>query len=43
MLASRPMWEEEPDSGITEQKFDILNAYYFPGVTKTGLYPTITP
>jgi hypothetical protein len=37
------MWEEEPDPGIAEQKFDILNAYYFPGVTKTGLYPTITP
>jgi Sulfatase len=37
------MWEQEPDPGIAEQKFDILNAYYFPGVSQTGLYPTITP
>jgi hypothetical protein len=37
------MWEQEPDPGIAQQKFDILNAYYFPGVPNTGLYPTITP
>lgn len=24
-------------------KFGILNAYYMPGVTRTGLYPAITP
>jgi hypothetical protein len=26
-----------------EQHFGILNAYYFPGLRRTGLYPTITP
>ncbi|HJR19481.1 MAG TPA: sulfatase-like hydrolase/transferase [Actinomycetota bacterium] len=25
------------------QKFRILSAYYFPGVSKTGLYPSISP
>lgn len=26
-----------------EQHFNILNAYYFPRLERTGLYPTITP
>ena len=26
-----------------ERKFGILNAYYLPGIARTGLYPTITP
>ncbi len=29
--------------GELEQHFGILNAYYFPHVARTGLYPTVTP
>jgi len=36
-------WDEHPDEDTAEQKFDILNAYYFPRVTSPDLYPTITP
>ena len=35
-------WSTAPDE-ILQRKYPILNAYYFPGVDKTGLYDTITP
>ena len=37
------MWTPDPDDQIAQQKFDILNAYYFPGASTSKLYPTITP
>lgn len=35
-------WGEASDEEI-RLKFPILNAYYLPGVSEPGLYPTITP
>ncbi|HEY1332121.1 MAG TPA: sulfatase-like hydrolase/transferase [Actinomycetota bacterium] len=36
-------WSASPNPITLEQKFDILNAYYLPGLERTGLYPTVTP
>ena len=35
-------WSTATDAEI-RMKYGILNAYYLPGVTTTGLYPSITP
>ena len=35
-------WEQATDAEV-RQKFEILNAYYLPGVDSSALYPTITP
>ena len=35
-------WTSQADSCLRE-RFSILNAYYLPGVTTTGLYPAVTP
>jgi hypothetical protein len=37
------VWEPDPDDEIAQQKFDILNAYYFPGKSTSELSSTITP
>lgn len=37
------VWEPDPDDEIAQQKFDILNAYYFPQKSTDDLQPTITP
>jgi len=34
---------ENPNPDQLEMKFDILNAYYLPGVPKSVVWPTITP
>lgn len=38
-------WSKTPDPDTLQRKFDILNAYYLPGVALegSGLYPSITP
>jgi hypothetical protein len=36
-------WSAHPPARTLEEKFDLLNAYYLPGVSQTHLYPTITP
>ena len=36
-------WPIHPDPNQLEMKFDILNAYYLPGVPKSAVWPTITP
>jgi hypothetical protein len=36
-------WSQHPPAMWLERKFNLLNAYYFPGVAQTHLYPTITP
>jgi hypothetical protein len=45
-----PRFEEDIDSFTSRatdeelrQKFGILNAYYLPGITESGLYPSISP
>jgi hypothetical protein len=46
-----PTWRLPPDADLTKpavkdrfyDRLGILNAYYFPGKTKTGLYSSITP
>lgn len=35
-------WSTATDDEL-RMKYGILNAYYLPGLTETGLYPTITP
>jgi hypothetical protein len=35
-------WGSASDTEL-ERKLSILNAYYFPGLRRTGLYPSITP
>jgi Sulfatase len=36
-------WPANPDANQLEMKFDIMNAYYLPGVSPTAVWPTITP
>jgi len=36
-------WPAVPNPDQLEMKFDILNAYYLPGVSKSVVWPTITP
>jgi len=37
------IWPARPDPDQLELKFDILNAYYLPGVPADAVWPTITP
>ena len=37
------IWPAHPDPDQLEMKFDILNAYYLPGVPHSAVWPTITP
>lgn len=41
-LPPKQSWATATDTALRE-KFPILNAYYFPGITDTHLYQTITP
>ena len=36
-------WPANPPANQLEMKFDILNAYYMPGVPRSVVWPTITP
>ncbi len=36
-------WKSSASREDLQEKFRIFNAYYLPGVNKTGLYPSITP
>ena len=36
-------WPADPDPNQLEMKFDILNAYYLPGVPPSAVWPNITP
>ena len=36
-------WPADPDPNQLEMKFDILNAYYLPGIPSSAVWPTITP
>ncbi|HXY71641.1 MAG TPA: sulfatase-like hydrolase/transferase [Actinomycetota bacterium] len=37
------IWPPHPNPNQLEMKFDILNAYYLPGIPKSAVWPDITP